>query len=130
MGRRPRRVLVVDDDRQFRAAVSKILSHQGYEVLTAEDGLCAAKMLTEREFDLVLTDLQMPGQDGVSLLNQIRSRCPAPEVIVLTAFGDIDSYLKARRLGAADYLSKPVRRGELLAAAQRALKAREENACW
>ena len=79
-----------------------------HTVVAAKDGKEAAKLLDERGFDLVLTDLKMPGLDGMALLRKVRAEQPEVEVIVLTAHGTVDNAVEAMKLGAFEYLQKPI----------------------
>jgi two-component system, NtrC family, response regulator AtoC len=103
------RILVVDDEDGIRSFLAEALRDEGHEVDTAEDGLAALARLHERAFDLMITDLRMPGSlDGIDLLRRAKADQPEMEVIVLTAFGSVGSAVEAMRLGAYDYLQKPL----------------------
>jgi len=104
----PLSALVVDDEAQVRAVVARLLAHFGHEVRQASDGAEAIRLLEERPPDVVITDIMMPGMDGIELLAEIRSRKPEVEVIVMTAFSDIDTAVRAMKAGAYDFLSKPL----------------------
>jgi len=106
-------ILVVDDDLLIRKGLLRMLSQQGYEVEEAEDAEAAQKLLPQRFFDLVITDLQMPGQDGLTLLREIKSRFPQMPVVMLTAYGSMDVVVQALRGGASDFLTKPYKPDEL-----------------
>jgi DNA-binding NtrC family response regulator len=103
------RILVVDDERGLRDLISDILAADGHEVDTARDGGEALARLGEQAFSLVISDLRMPGMDGLALLAAIRERWPAMPVIILTAFGTIPEAVEAIRRGAFDFVEKPVR---------------------
>lgn len=107
------RVLVVDDDSDSRAALAEALREEGYSVETAADGFKALGKLPEFTPDLVLTDLKMPGMDGVELLKKIRADSHDMAVVVTTAFAGVDSAVATLKEGAADYLTKPLDLGEL-----------------
>jgi len=117
------RVLVVDDHKNMRVTLGLILRREGHEVSEAEGGEQALAAVGE-DFDLVLTDLKMEPVDGISVLKRVKEISPATEVIVMTAFGSIDSAVEAMRLGAADYIAKPFQEGELLVRIQKALEKR------
>src|SRR5215470_13404253 len=102
------RILVVDDEAGLRAFMSDALEADGHAVTAAADGLAAAKLLDERGFDVVVTDLKMPGIDGMALLRKLREEQPEVEVIVLTAHGTVATAVEAMKLGAFEYLSKPI----------------------
>jgi DNA-binding NtrC family response regulator len=117
------RVLVVDDEANARTALAELLRDEGLDVETAADAFKALGKLDAFAPHVVLTDLQMPGMDGIALLEKLRSRDEPPEVIVVTAFGAVDTAVRAMRAGAADYLTKPVSFDELLVVLDRVLEA-------
>ena len=121
-------VLVVDDNRDHSQALAKIFERAGYRVGTAGDGQEALTILTERPFDLVITDLRMPRMNGLDLLRSIRAMSPHVPVLIVTAFGEWTTYIEAIDCGCVDYLSKPVRREEILMAARKALTRRSIRA--
>ena len=102
------RVLVVDDEAGIREFLSEALADDDHEVAVAASGEAAWARLEREGFDLVLTDLSMPGMDGMELLRRVREAQPEVEVVVITAHGKVDSAVEAMRLGAFDYLQKPL----------------------
>lgn len=109
------RVLVIDDHLYFRTYMEGILQEGGYEVRTAVSGAEGLETLArEGPFDVVLTDLVMPGMDGIETVRRIRSRDPEQQVLVVTGVGDVRSAVEALRVGAAEYILKPVERDDLL----------------
>ncbi|MDQ3262584.1 MAG: sigma-54 dependent transcriptional regulator [Myxococcota bacterium] len=119
------RLLVVDDEEGIRSYLAEALARDGHTVLTAADGLAASRLLDQEAFDLILTDLKMPGMDGMALLQKVRAEQPDAEVIMLTAHGSIENAVAAMRAGAYDYLTKPVGSpAELRLVASRALERR------
>ncbi|MBL8787851.1 MAG: sigma-54-dependent Fis family transcriptional regulator, partial [Deltaproteobacteria bacterium] len=114
-------VLVVDDNRDLARGVALILTELSQDIRVAFTAEEALELLGARAADLVLTDVRMPGADGLSLLRTLRERYPQTRVILLTAFGTIESAVQAMRLGALDYLAKPFDNDELLAIVRRAL---------
>jgi two-component system, NtrC family, response regulator AtoC len=102
-----KRVLIAEDDRAMQRLLSRIVVDEGHEVVTADDGLAAIARL-EQPFDLVLTDMRMPGADGAQVVELVRRRWPLTPVVVLTAFGSIPGAVDAMRLGAFDYITKPL----------------------
>jgi len=117
-----KRILVVEDEENLRRVTQLRLQQSGYEVATAADGLQALEVLKRQPQDLVLTDLRMPGLSGMDLLRRVREDFPETVVIVLTAFGTIESAVEAMRLGAQDYLIKPVNSDALKLVVERALE--------
>ncbi|MGE0866982.1 MAG: sigma-54-dependent transcriptional regulator [Kofleriaceae bacterium] len=102
------RILIADDEAGLREFIVDSLELDDHTVVPAKDGREAAKLLDERGFDLVLTDLKMPGLDGMSLLRKVRAEQPEVEVIVMTAHGTVDNAVEAMKLGAFEYLQKPL----------------------
>jgi diguanylate cyclase (GGDEF)-like protein len=120
-----RRVLVVDDDRLIREMAADSLAHHGFQVSLAASGDEALALLAEQgPADVVLTDLSMRGMDGLQLLEHIKRIYPRTDVIILTAYASLESALEAMRLGASDYLRKPVRPPEILYGVQRTILRR------
>jgi putative nucleotidyltransferase with HDIG domain len=117
------KVLVVEDDTTVRNFCRHLLRLH-YDVATAANGRDAVDMLQRDNYDLVLTDLQMPEMGGIELLRHVRERYPAIDVIILTAFATVDTARQALKLGAFDYLSKPVDASDLERAVRRCLELR------
>jgi DNA-binding NtrC family response regulator len=117
-------ILVVDDDETIRGFLQDLLSANGHEVEAVPDARTAAEMLKSREFELVLTDLMLPDGDGLEVLRIARARPYEPEVLVITAYGTIDSAVEAVRAGAFDYLTKPIAAQKLLLTVDRAIERR------
>lgn len=113
-------ILVIDDEANLRHTLTRILQRSGYEVTTAEDGEEALRRLADNSFDLVLLDIRLPGLSGLDVLERIRKQDVRIPVILLTAHGSLQSALDAIRLGATDYLLKPVN-PELLVSRTQAL---------
>ena len=101
-------ILVADDDEGVRTFLAEALELDGHEVETAPDGVTALELASRRAFDVVITDLTMPRMDGMTLLRRVKEDSPEVEVILLTAFGSIESAVAAMRTGAFDYLTKPL----------------------
>ncbi|MHB1045652.1 MAG: sigma-54-dependent transcriptional regulator [Thermoanaerobaculia bacterium] len=121
------RLLVVDDEPSFRALLRDILEGAGHGVTEARDGSEALAFLERTTFDLVLTDRRMPAVDGLELLRRIRARTSPPPVVVLTAHGSIPEAVEAVRLGAADYIAKPLPSPEALVDLVASLLPREDD---
>src|SRR4051794_26552772 len=107
------RVLVVDDEANARTALAELLRDEGYEVETAADAFKAMGKYEAFAPDVVVTDLKMPGMDGIELVKKLRADESAAAVIVMTAFGAVQTAVDAMRAGAADYLTKPLDFNEL-----------------
>lgn len=106
-------ILVADDKANIRHMIEAAFVDRGFEVTTASDGLEAIKQLREREFDVVITDLSMPEKDGIDVLKAARERAPETQVILITAYGTIETAVEAMRLGAYDFITKPFQLAEL-----------------
>jgi two-component system response regulator PilR (NtrC family) len=102
-----RRILVVDDERSMRDFLKILLVKEGYDVITARDGDEALEMLTGKEYDVVISDIRMPGLSGLELLGEIKEQDPDLPVIMITAFASPNDAVEAMKLGAYDYISKP-----------------------
>ncbi len=122
------RVLVVDDEASARSGLEKLLRSDGYQVETADGGPAALAARHETTFDVVITDLKMPGMDGVQLMKKLKELDRELPVIVVTAFSDVSSAVTAMRAGAEDYLTKPVDFDALLLAIDRAIERRDLRA--
>lgn len=107
------RILVVDDEAAALKNLSHLLGKEGYAVTTRQSGAAGLKVLEEQEFDLLLTDLRMPGIDGLSLLRQAKNLQPDCEVVVITGHATLDSAVEAMKEGAFHYLAKPYRLDEV-----------------
>ena len=118
------RLLVVDDQKNMRATTAMVLRQAGYLVDEAEDGAAALKRLEGDSYDVVLTDLRMPDVDGMDVLRTVRQVAPETEVIVMTAYGTIESAVEAMRRGAHDFIAKPFKEDELLLRAAKAVEKR------
>ncbi len=102
------RILVADDEEGVRTFLAEALERTGHEVTQVADGAAALLAVREEPFDVVLTDLRMPGTDGMTVVRTVRTQQADVEVIVLTAFGDVATAVEAMKLGAFDYVEKPV----------------------
>ena len=108
------KILVVDDDPIMRSLLSKKLSKADYEVETAENGVEAVQMIATHFYDVVLTDLMMPGGvDGIGVLESAKENNIKTEVVLITAHGSMDNAITAMKKGAGDYLQKPINFEEL-----------------
>ena len=102
-----KRILIADDKQSMREMLTQTMQDKGYEVVAVADGDAAVAQATSG-LDLVITDMRMPGRDGLDVLRAMKSASPETEVIVMTAFGTIPQAVEAVRLGAADYITKPL----------------------
>src|SRR5580698_3334944 len=118
------KILVVDDQRNMRTTLGMMLRSAGYEVDEAADGEQGRERGSAGAYDLILTDLRMGQTDGIDLLRSVKEAQPLTEVIVMTAYGTIESAVEAMRLGAYDYIQKPFTEQELLVKISRALESR------
>ena len=123
-------ILIVDDEKNTREGLKKYLENRNYDVVTAESGEEALRQIEKERPDIVLTDMRMPGMDGVTLLEKIQAKVPEILVILLTAYGTVENAVKAIKMGAFHYLTKPVNLEELELLIKKALtqqSLREEN---
>ncbi len=116
------RLLLIDDELPILDILETSLSSEGYDVVTAESGKEGLRIFEEEGIKLILTDIKMPGMDGIEVLRSIKSKDKEAEVIVLTGHGDMDSAIAALHHGASDFLTKPIRDEVLLLALERAKK--------
>ncbi len=115
------RILYVDDDETACTLVDEVLKSEGFHVQTAFDGDAAIQLFTEKEFDVVLLDIRMPGKDGLQVLTEMKQLKTSPRVIMITAVGDLRVALDAVKRGANDYLTKPYNVESLLSSIRRVL---------
>lgn len=101
-------VLVIDDDAVVGRSFDRVLSEKGYEVSTALSGEEALETINETNFDVVFTDIKMPGMDGLEVTERIKARCPWTPVVVITGYGTEDNEAKASVLGASGFVRKPL----------------------
>jgi two-component system response regulator AtoC len=124
------KILVVDDEESIRYMLKLALEEAGYEVELASDGTTALKKLTESVFDCVISDVRMPEMGGLELLKAIQEIRPDLTVIVMSAFGSLDTAIEAMKLGAYDYVSKPFKQDEIILTLKKAEereRLRKEN---
>jgi len=127
---KPPLILIIDDEPLMRLSITDALKAVGYEVRAAASGHEGMALLNKESFDVVITDLRLPGADGLTLLQACKQRSPRTEVIVITAHGSVDSAVEAMKLGAYDYITKPFSMDELLLIVERLSKVlalRQEN---
>ena len=115
-------ILIVDDEPNYQIVLSEILKDEGYEVFTANSGLAALPVVYSTDLDLVLSDMKMPGMDGIGLLAKIKEYNKELPVILITAYAEVEKAVEAMRLGAFTYLAKPFSNEQLLASVHKALE--------
>jgi DNA-binding NtrC family response regulator len=118
-------VLVVEDDAAMREMLREALDDEGYIVETAAGGRAGVERVKRGGVDLVVSDVKMPDLDGIDMLREMKAVTPSPYVITITAFGSIDTAIRAVKLGAFDYITKPFEVEQLLLAVEKALSERE-----
>ncbi len=106
-------ILIVDDERNYLLVLEALLSEEGYQVITAESARRGLECIEENELDVVITDMKMPGMDGMEFMERIGLRQPDLPVIMMTAFGSVEKAVEAMRKGAFDYILKPFKNEEL-----------------
>jgi DNA-binding NtrC family response regulator len=121
------RILVVDDEANIRALIDEILSEEGYDVTTAADAKQARAARKEHEYDLVLLDIWMPDTDGISLLKEWSDNGAGGAVVMMSGHGTVDTAVEATRLGAVDFIEKPVSLAKLLRTVEKALAMRRSK---
>jgi DNA-binding NtrC family response regulator len=127
---KPKTILLADDDENLRRVLEFQLSEAGYQVSTAADGADALDCFLENQFDCVITDLRMPQLSGLDLLSRLKAVNQNAPVIVITAFGEVETAVAAMRAGAYDYITKPYNRDEILLTVEKAIEfsaAKQEN---
>jgi len=115
-------ILVVDDEVNIKNALAKILERKGYQVATSSSGSEALELLKTQDVQVAITDLKMAGLDGMALLKAIKASRPEVEVILITAYGTVESAVEAMKSGAYDYLTKPIDTARLLILVEKALE--------
>ncbi len=115
-------ILIVDDEPDMRALLKDVLEERGHRVQVASNGREALKKLSEEEYSVVLTDIRMKEMQGIELLAEVKRTYPDINVIVMTAFGSVESAIEAMKQGAYDYLTKPVKTEELVLITEKALR--------
>ena len=124
MGIKDHKVLVVDDDLEMCGLLSDVLKGEDFSVTAIHDSFEASKILKKEEFDVIVTDLKMKGLKGLDLLEEAKNVAPLTPVIIITAFGTIESAIKAMKMGAYDYITKPFQMDELVITVKKALENR------
>ena len=115
-------ILVAEDEVALRHNICEALEEEGYQVKEAPGGHDALKLIENADFDVVLTDLRMPGVDGLTVLKHVREVSPQTLVVIMTAFASVDTALEALRLGVQDYILKPVALDDVLTKVNRLME--------
>jgi signal transduction histidine kinase/FixJ family two-component response regulator len=113
------RILIIDDDPDFLFTTGTFLERNGYEVYTAQDGPSGIRLSQEKSCQIILTDVNIPGTDGIEILKKIKENAPEKEVIIVTGYGEMELAIRSLRWGASDFLTKPINREALLKALKR-----------
>lgn len=116
-----KKVLVVDDDPVVARSFDRVLSDKGYAVITASDGPEALKKLADAEYDVVFTDIRMPGMDGIQLAERVKARRPWLPVVIITGYGSLENEARADAAGVAQFLHKPLSAEMIEASASKAV---------
>jgi two-component system response regulator PilR (NtrC family) len=122
--RKPR-ILLADDEIPLRDSLTTVLEDEGMQVVSVGDGSHALKEIENQDFDLLISDIRMPGLDGLSLLRSVRDAYPNLSVILITAYASVESAIEAMRLGAVDYILKPLLLDDMLLKVRRVLQVRD-----
>jgi DNA-binding response OmpR family regulator len=117
-----KRILIIDDEKNIRLTLSQCLEHSNYQVETAVSGEHGLEKYAENNFDLVLLDMKMPGINGMEVLRRIKRQNPIQKIIMITAYGTIETAVEAMKLGAVDYLRKPFTPEEIRSIVKRVLE--------
>lgn len=113
MVKQAKRILVVDDEENARIALTKLLGNEGFDVDCVANGFEALNYLRQQEVHLIITDINMPEMNGITFLKELNKSFPKSNVIMVTAYGGVESYIEAMNLGAFEYINKPVKIEEL-----------------
>jgi DNA-binding NtrC family response regulator len=113
LAKQAKRILVVDDEENARIGLSRLLSKEGFLVDSVANGYEALNYLRQQEVNLIVTDINMPEMNGIAFLKELNKSFPKSNVIMITAYGGVESYIEAMNLGAFEYINKPVKIDEL-----------------
>lgn len=114
------KILIIDDERMIRRTMKDVLEYEKYEVVDAEDGISGLEMIKNNKFDLIFSDIKMPGMDGIELLERAMEFTDAP-IVMISGHGNIDTAIDAIKKGAFDYLAKPLDLNRILVTTRNAL---------
>ena len=113
VARQPKRILVVDDEENARIGLSRLLAKEGFIVDSVSNGFEALNYLRQQDVNLIVTDINMPGMNGIAFLKELNKSFPQSNVIMITAYGGVESYIESMNLGAFEYINKPIKVEEL-----------------
>ena len=108
MPKKQKKILIVDDEENARLGLSKLLAKEGFVVDCVSNGFEALHYLRDKKPNVIVTDVNMPGMNGLTFLRELNKNHPGSNVVMITAYGDVDSYIEAMNLGAFEYINKPV----------------------
>jgi two-component system NtrC family response regulator len=115
-------ILIIDDEKNYLVILEALLAPEGYEIITEDNSINALRLIREADLDLVITDMKMPGMDGMVLLDEVKKIDPELPVIIMTAYGTIEMAVEAMKKRAYDYITKPFRNEELKLTIKKALE--------
>lgn len=118
-----KKLLIVEDEETFRESLRRVLMQEGYEVDSVGSSEAALKILDEKNYELIITDIILPGVNGIQLLRKCREKNPSVKFIIITAFASIETAVEAIRNGAFDYLVKPIQHQEIKNTIKKALQS-------
>lgn len=118
-----KKILIVEDEDNTRNALTKLLLREGFQVESVSNGCEALEYLRRQSVHLIVTDINMPQMDGITFLREINKNYPRSNVIMITAYGGVESYLEAMNLGAFEYINKPIQIDELKMIMKKILEA-------
>ncbi|MFQ5730213.1 MAG: response regulator, partial [Waddliaceae bacterium] len=110
------KILVVDDEKNIRATLKSIFEDEGYQVSSTESGEKALSLLSRQWFDLIILDVKLPGKDGIQVFEEIKTLDPCPEVLMISGHSNIETAVEAVKMGAYDFLEKPLSMAKILTA--------------
>jgi DNA-binding NtrC family response regulator len=111
--KQPKKILVVDDEENARIGLSRLLSNEGFLVDSVSNGYEALNYLRQQEVNLIISDINMPEMNGITFIKELNKNFPKSNVIMITAYGGVESYIEAMNLGVFEYINKPVKIEEL-----------------
>jgi DNA-binding NtrC family response regulator len=113
VAKQAKRILIVDDEENARIGLSRLLAQEGFLVESVANGYEALDYLRQQDVNLIVTDINMPEMNGIAFLRELNKHFPKSNVIMITAYGGVESYIEAMNLGAFEYINKPVKIDEL-----------------